>query len=330
MSVYPYSKISLVPNYGILKSRQDAKTMVAFNRKFYRLPVCVSNMSSVMSNQLAKWMSENEYFYLMHRFNGIKNKKDLKWFIEKANNENWCDINISLGVKLEDSALIDWIIANEYRVDAICLDIAHGWSVNMKGMLSYINSVWKKNKPFIIAGNVATKQAIIDLNSWGADCCKVFIGPGYACETYKQTGFATLGTFSTALACCDEPPCSIILDGGIRDNGDFTKSLVAGMQNNNHSVLTMAGSLFAACVDSPAETWSETGDVAYKIYYGSASRKNGNRKNIEGREIMLECNSMTYEQKLKEIEESLQSAISYAGGSNLEAFKNVKWVINES
>ena len=53
----------------------------------------------------------------------------------------------------------------------------------------------------------------------------------------------------------------------------------------------------------------------YKTYYGSASAKNkGANVHVEGRVVELECNKMTYAEKLHEITESLQSSISYAGG----------------
>jgi hypothetical protein len=34
---------------------------------------------------------------------------------------------------------------------------------------------------------------------------------------------------------------------------------------------------------------------------------------------------MTYEQKLNEVHQDLTSAISYAGGNSIEAFKDVDW-----
>jgi hypothetical protein len=34
---------------------------------------------------------------------------------------------------------------------------------------------------------------------------------------------------------------------------------------------------------------------------------------------------MTYKQKLEEIQQDLSSAISYAGGSDLQAFQHVEW-----
>ena len=89
--------------------------------------------------------------------------------------------------------------------------------------------------------------------------------------------------------------------------------------------MVMAGNLFVACTDSPAEVWSENGDFAYKYYYGSASKYNGNSKNIEGELIQVPYNNMTYQELLRQIMGDLQSSISYAGGKDLSAFKNVQY-----
>lgn len=61
-----------------------------------------------------------------------------------------------------------------------------------------------------------------------------------------------------------------------------------------------------------------------KIYYGSASAKQkGSHTHVEGFEIEIPCNGLTYSGKYQELTESLQSAVSYAGGKTLEAFKTV-------
>jgi GMP reductase len=109
----------------------------------------------------------------------------------------------------------------------------------------------------------------------------------------------------------------IIADGGISCNGDITKALVAGAD------MVMAGSMFARCIDSPAMV--DPTDPTKKFYFGSASSMNGNKKNIEGQTLSMPMNGMTYEQKLKEVHQDLTSAISYAGGDNLDAFKEVEY-----
>lgn len=327
---YSYQDVFLKPRYSEFHSRSEADTSITFGNQTFKLPVVPANMECTMNVDKAKYMSENDYFYIMHRFNKDKNEPantDNKKFIEVANNENWKTISISLGVKNEDVDLIEHCISNKLRIDYLTLDIAHSHSVRMKEMLAYLNRMYRSDictveRPFIIAGNVASAGAVVDLENWGADAVKCGIAQGDACTSYGQTGFG-VPMFTCIQECTNVARKPIIADGGIRTNGDFAKALVAG----GHMV--MAGSIFAACIDSPAETvYREiitnelsnkgTGKIIvkpYKVYYGSASAKNkGVNVHVEGRVVELECNKMTYAEKLHEITESLQSSISYAGG----------------
>jgi GMP reductase len=103
----------------------------------------------------------------------------------------------------------------------------------------------------------------------------------------------------------------IIADGGICCNGDIAKALVAG------ATMVMAGSMFAACTDSPASLINING-VNHKAYFGSASAENkGHNNNIEGKLNNIPNNGMTYGEKFNEITQDLQSSISYAGGTAL-------------
>ena len=325
---YSYSEVFLKPRYSEFHSRSEADTSITFGNQTFKLPVVPANMECTMNVDKAKYMSENDYFYIMHRFNKDKTapaNTDNKKFIEVANNENWKTISISLGVKDEDAELIEHCISNKLRIDYLTLDIAHAHSIRMKEMLEFLHSVYKRGayeRPFIIAGNVAAAGAVVDLENWGADATKVGIAAGKACTTYGQTGFGA-PMFTCIQECADIATKPIIADGGIGTNGDFAKAIVAG------GTMVMAGSIFAACIDSPAETvYREiiTNELSnkgagkiivkpYKTYYGSASAKNkGANVHVEGRVVELECNNMTYAEKLHEITESLQSSISYAGG----------------
>ena len=329
---YSYSEVFLKPRYSEFHSRSEADTSIKFGNKTFKLPVVPANMECTMNVDKAKYMSENEYFYIMHRFNADKtapSNTDNKKFIELANKENWKTVSISLGVKDEDKELIEHCINEELRIDFLTLDIAHAHSVRMKEMLEFLHSVYKRGvyeRPFIIAGNVASAGAVVDLENWGADAVKCGIAQGDACTSYGQTGFG-VPMFTCIQECADIATKPIIADGGIRTNGDFAKAIVAG------GTMVMAGSIFAACIDSPAETvyreiitnelsGKGTGKIIvkpYKVYYGSASVKNkGTNVHVEGRAVELECNKMIYAEKLHEITESLQSSISYAGGDFTE------------
>ena len=216
--------------------------------------------------------------------------------------------------------------SSNLRVDFLTIDIAHGHCDRMKAMIEHIKKWLPETK--IIAGNVATDQAVRDLSDWGADVVKVGIGQGSPCTTKDKTGF-TMPMFSCTQKCSglysgdflegSEKKIPIIADGGIKCNGDIAKAIVAGAN------MVMAGGLFAACTDSPAVP-STINDVPHKAYFGSASAENkGHNNNVEGKLTNISCNNMTYEQKLNEITQDLQSSVSYAGGNNLESLQNVDY-----
>jgi GMP reductase len=303
-----YNDVVLIPKLGIIPSRKSIDTSVIFGNKRFNLPILPSNMFCTISFELANLMSENDYFYILHRFydyeiifNWIKNNQHLK------------TISISVGVKDDDYKLITKLSKEKLRVDYFSVDVAHGFSLNLKNMAATIKETFPNS--FLIGGNVfGNSESINALQSWGCDAIKVGLSCGKSCSTYKKTGFAS-PMFSAGVQSSTYSNVPIILDGGIRTEGDVSKSLVAG------ATMVMVGSMFAACVDSPAKLIN-----GKKMYYGSASKENGNDKNIEGFLIELECNGLTYIDRLKLFQQSLQSSISYAGGVNLSAFNSVKWM----
>lgn len=336
-----YDQVRLYPNKAVVHSRSECSTGVELGGWIFKVPVLPANMKCTIDRTLAHRLSENGYFYIMHRFDNTQS------FVRSANDENWRLISISIGVKEADRKLIDDIVANKWRVDFITIDVAHGYSVGVEEMLSYLKT--KLPSTFRIAGNICDRSAALFLQSWGAQAIKAGIAQGAACTTHGKTGFG-LPMFSCIRDICfyavEETENSfeyrsnlevpIIADGGFRTNGDFTKALVAG------ATMCMAGSMFAALSDSPAETFflydSHTGveeecDVIRttqypisKKYYGSASINNiGYQRHIEGTMIELPFDKRTYKEKLAEIEADLQSAISYAGGNNIKAFTKVRY-----
>ena len=322
MKALKYEDVCLLPNYSEVYSRVDCSTETTLCDKKFKLPIIPANMKSVIDMHLARWMSENDYFYIMHRFDS-----HLADDIGLANSEDWKTISFSVGVKMQDKIHVMNIgKSSNLRVDFLTIDIAHGHCDRMKAMIEHIKKWLPETK--IIAGNVATDQAVRDLSDWGADVVKVGIGQGSPCTTKDKTGF-TMPMFSCTQKCsglysgdfveASEKKIPIIADGGIKCNGDIAKAIVAGAN------MVMAGGLFAACTDSPAVP-STINDVPHKAYFGSASAENkGHNNNVEGKLTNISCNNMTYEQKLNEITQDLQSSVSYAGGNNLESLHNVDY-----
>ncbi len=150
------------------------------------------------------------------------------------------------------------------QVDVITVDTAHGHS---KGVLDAVSKI-KFNYPDlqVIAGNVATAEATIDLIKAGADCIKVGIGPGSICTTRVVTGIGVPQI--TAVMNCSKAAAEyeipVIADGGVKYSGDITKAIAAGAN------VVMAGSLFAGTEESPGEEVLYEGR-RYKEYRGMGS-----------------------------------------------------------
>ena len=164
-------------------------------------------------------------------------------------------------------------------------------------------------------------EAVRELENAGADATKVGIGPGKVCITKVKTGFGTGGWQLAALRWCAKAARKpIIADGGIRTHGDIAKSIRFG------ATMVMIGSLFAGHIESPGQTVEVNGEQ-FKEYYGSASEyQKGAYKNVEGKKILLPVKGHLSD-TLIEMEQDLQSAISYAGGKDLAGLRHVDYVI---
>jgi len=150
------------------------------------------------------------------------------------------------------------------RVDAICVDTAHGHS---KGVLEAVRMIKAKYPDVdIIAGNVATAEATRDLIESGADSVKVGIGPGSICTTRVVAGIGVPQI--TAIRDCAAAAAAygvpIIGDGGIKYSGDIAKAIAAGAD------VVMIGSLFAGTEESPGEIEIYQGR-SFKVYRGMGS-----------------------------------------------------------
>jgi GMP reductase len=316
-----YKDIHLVPNYSDLRSRAQADTFVDFGKLTFKLPIVPANMASCISYEKATWLAQNGYFYIMHRF--YEYDEILNWMRRMNKCEDLLPfISISVGIKKRDVDMIATIADEKLRLNFVTVDVAHGDHSEALGMLRYLNLYKKSFNPdlFIIGGNIATRSAYVRMSPY-VQAAKVGIACGASCITYNKTGFAS-PMFSTVQEINEarqehELSSLIIADGGISCNGDIAKALVAGAD------MVMAGSMFARCIDSPAMV--DPTDPTKKLYFGSASSMNGNKKNIEGRTLSMPMNGMTYEQKMNEVYQDLTSAISYAGGNNLDAFREVQY-----
>ncbi|AWE09272.1 GMP reductase [Lysinibacillus sp. 2017] len=313
-TVFDYEDIQLVPAKCIVKSRTECDATVTLGGHTFKLPVVPANMQTIIDENVAEKLAAGGYFYIMHRFNPETRVQ----FIRDMQAKGYI-ASISVGVKDEEYTFIEQLKDEQLTPEFITIDIAHGHSNQVIDMIGHI----KKHLPnsFVIAGNVGTPEAVRELENAGADATKVGIGPGKVCITKIKTGFGTGGWQLAALRWCAKAASKpIIADGGIRTNGDIAKSVRFG------ATMVMIGSLFAGHDESPGKTVDVDGKKM-KEYFGSASEfQKGERKNVEGKKMYVDYKGSLMD-TLTEMEQDLQSSISYAGGKTLASIRTVDYVV---
>ena len=313
MEIFDYDNILLLPRQCRVESRSECDASVELGGRRFRLPVVPANMKTVVNESICLWLAQHGYFYVMHRFD-IDNVKFVRDMHEQG-----AFASISLGVKAPDYETVNTLAADGLVPEYITIDIAHGHAESVKNMIAHIKN--KLPASFVIAGNVGTPEAIIDLENWGADATKVGIGPGKVCITKLKTGFGTGGWQLSALKWCARVATKpIIADGGIREHGDIAKSIRFG------ATFVMIGSMLAGHEESPGATVEVDGRL-YKEYYGSASDFNkGEYRHVEGKRILEPVKGQLTD-TLIEMEQDVQSSISYSGGKKLMDIRKVNYVI---
>ncbi len=149
-------------------------------------------------------------------------------------------------------------------VDCVVIDTAHGHSRNVLQAVARTRS----NYPDLplVAGNIATSDAVDALAEAGADVVKVGIGPGSICTTriVAGVGVPQISAIFDCVAAARRHGIGVIADGGIKHSGDIVKALAAGAD------AVMAGSLLAGTDEAPGDVVVRNG-IRYKAYRGMGS-----------------------------------------------------------
>ena len=212
------------------------------------------------------------------------------------------------------------------HVDVIVVDSAHGHSKNILEAVKNIKKTYPDLQ--VIAGNVATGEAVKALIEAGADAVKIGIGPGSICTTRVVAGIGVpqITAIMDAYKVAKEYNIPIIADGGIKYSGDMTKAIAAGAN------VCMMGSIFAGCDESPG-TFELYHGRKYKVYRGMgslAAMENGSKdryfqedakklvpEGVEGRVAY----KGSVEDTVFQLIGGLRSGMGYCGAPNIETLK---------
>lgn len=313
---FDFEDMTLTPKYSLVESRSMCDATIKFGGYKFKLPVVPANMESIIDESLAIKLAKEGYFYILHRFG-----TDVVEFVTTMK-EMGLMTSISIGVNEDSYILIDELISKDLIPEFITIDIAHGHSIKMKQMVTHLRK--KMMSAFIIGGNVSTPDGVIDLEKWGCDSVKCGIGGGSVCTTYHSTGFGNRGWQANMIKDCVEVAKKpIIADGSIKEHSDIVKSLVLGAH------MVMVGGMFAGYQESPGKL-KQVDNVWHKTFWGSSSsEQTGKNERVEGIKKLIPYKDESIFVKLKSIEESLQSAISYSGGNlpTLVSLSKVDYVI---
>lgn len=232
---------------------------------------------------------------------GLITTKDIAKAIEypnSAKDKNGCLlVGAAVGITSDMMERVEALV--NAKVDVISIEVVHG---HCKGVIDAIKSIKSRFPDLqVIAGNVATAEATIDLIQAGADAIKVGVGPGSVSTTgvISGVGFPQI----TAIYNCAEAAkpfgIPIIADGGIRFSGDVVKAIAAGAN------VAMMGRLFAGCDESSGKIEIYQGRK-FKVY-----RSTGSISDIENSDNE---SSLYFKGKVNTlIPEGVEGRVSYKG-----------------
>jgi IMP dehydrogenase len=323
-----YSSVFIIPKYSDIDSRAGSDVDISTKLgpipyypeysgdQGFTLPVISANMKTITGPDMAVAMRRSGGLGILHRFNTVDIA--VNEFLAVKNAGYCC--GVSLGVGDDDADRCKELYDAGARI--FCIDVAHGHHRHVKDMLQYIRA---QNYPkiYLIAGNVATFDGAYDLSEWGADCVKVGIGPGSACETRLRTGVGipqlyALQQIKEGLTKQGKTTTKIIADGGITCVGDVCKAM-------KYADAVMIGGFISGTTETPGKVFKDENGQYYKVYSGSASgeSKESNGTTTDFIEGITKKSPFIGHVKyiLKEINDGMRSSFSYVGARNLKEFQ---------
>lgn len=150
------------------------------------------------------------------------------------------------------------------NVDVIIVDTAHGHHIGVINIVKKIKVKYPNIQ--LVAGNIVTKEAALELVDIGVDAVKVGIGAGSICTTRVVAGVGVpqVSAVFEVAAALKGTGVPIIADGGVKQTGDVSKVIAAGADT------VMMGGMLAGVEETPGEKILFEGR-SFKMYRGMGS-----------------------------------------------------------
>ena len=324
-STLTYDDVLLVPKYSDIRTRSDIDISNTLDDNIsLRLPIIASPMDTVSGFEMASYLSKVGALAVLHRYMSVA---DQATAVTNLKEETGSVIGAAIGTGTDGQTRAN--ILASVGTDVLCVDVAHGHHVAVRNIIEYMRSDSRFDNVHIMAGNVATPEAVADLATWGAHSVRIGIGGGSICSTRIQTGHGvpTLQSVMDCASAADEHGVKIIADGGIRNSGDIVKSFAAGAD------FAMIGSILGGTEEAPGRIIT-MGGSKYKEYRGMASAEA--QMEWRGRTASLEGVSSMVPYKgpvapiIRQLENGIRSGFSYSGARSFEQFQNVAEMIQQT
>ena len=308
-----YDDIMLVPSYSEIGSRSEIKLNTQLTRQYtLGIPFIASPMDTVCESAMAIAMRRAMGVGCIHRFMTIeKQVNEVKIIRHSAYTFPETPTMAAIGANgdyLERAQELVKIGAN-----VLVIDVAHGHHILVKEALNKLKASLPSTVD-VVAGNIATAKAAIDLQEWGADALRVGIGGGSLCTTRIKTGFG-VPNVSSLVEVIEVSNVPVWACGGIRTSGDIAKALAIGAS------AVVLGSLLAGTKESPGMVIDRGTQGLFKRYRGAASLETKITHGISERNVEGESTVVPFKGGVKYVVEGLldgvRSALSYAGAANL-------------
>ncbi|MHB8905783.1 MAG: IMP dehydrogenase, partial [Melioribacteraceae bacterium] len=171
-------------------------------------------------------------------------------------------VGAGVGVTSDTLKRVEALVAS--NVDVIVLDTAHGHSEGVLKMVKEIRRKFKHTQ--LIAGNIVTKEAALELVACGVNAVKVGIGAGSICTTrvIAGVGVPQISAVLEVANVLKGKNIPVISDGGIKQTGDVAKAIAAGADT------VMMGGMLAGVDETPGEKVLFEGR-SFKVYRGMGS-----------------------------------------------------------